>query len=141
MPEEIDYRQHGFLLPSIDADSQEWWKALLRHELILHRCQECGRASFPPSPGCPYCGSASFTWIEASGRGTVYSWVVVNLALHPAFTEDAPYTIVAVDLEEGPRIFGRLLPGVEPSAGMPLRARFYPVNDSVLVGFEPLPLD
>jgi hypothetical protein len=37
----------------------------------------------------------------------VYSWVVVHIALDPAFAGEVPYAIVTVDLEEGPRVFAR----------------------------------
>ena len=41
-----------------------------------------------------------------SGRGTVYSWVVVHQSQHPAFNPDTPYNVVIVELEEGPRLHG-----------------------------------
>ena len=130
--------QHGFLPPTIDADSETWWAAIAEGRLLLPHCTACDLKWFPPTPGCPRCGSAGVTLIQASGKGTVYSWVVVNRALHDAFAGDAPYVILAVDLEEGARIFGRLVgPATEGRllAGAGLRAVFYQVEGRALVGF------
>jgi uncharacterized OB-fold protein len=135
-----DIRQFGFVAPSIDADSQPWWDALTEHRMVIPRCNVCGRCWFPPTPGCPNCGANDFAFVEASGRGTLYSWVVVQRALHPDFVQDVPYTIALVELEEGPRVFGRLFANGspdEPTAGMQLHPVFYDVQDRTLLGFQP----
>ena len=126
--------QRGLIGPETDADSRPWWDALDEGRLIVPRCLECGRPGFPPAPACPNCGAQRFEWIEASGRGRIYSWVGIDRALSPLFAEDAPYTIVAVDLEEGARLFGRLAGG-RPAAGAPVTATIYRVGDQALLGF------
>jgi uncharacterized OB-fold protein len=131
--------QHGFLSPPLDEDSRPWWQALAEGRLILPRCLSCGRCWFPPSPGCPNCGGERFEWIAASGRGSIYSWVVIGRALHRAFEADVPYTIVAVDLDEGARIFGRLSRDAEPAAGARVRAEIYKVEGQALLGFVTTP--
>ncbi|HLH67795.1 MAG TPA: OB-fold domain-containing protein [Candidatus Dormibacteraeota bacterium] len=127
--------QPGFIAPEVDEDSRAWWEALAERRLLLPRCRDCGRAWFPPTPGCPRCGGVSVELVESCGRGHIYSWVVVNRALSPAFATDVPYTILAVDLEEGARMFGRLVGGGEPAAGAEVHAEFYEVGGRVLVGF------
>jgi uncharacterized OB-fold protein len=129
--------QRGFIAPSLDEDSRAWWEALAERRLLLPHCPSCGRTWFPPTPGCPYCGSTSVELLESCGRGYVYSWVIVNRALSPAFAADVPYTILAVDLEEGARIFGRLVGERrgELTAGAEVHAEFYEVEGQVLVGF------
>ena len=105
---------------------------------MLPRCNTCRRRWFPPTPGCPHCGSREVELAPADPRGTVYSWVVVNRALDATFAEDAPYTIVAVDLDDGARMFGRLfMTGGTMAAGLPVTAEIYSVNGSHLVGFHP----
>lgn len=135
-----DIHQFGFVEPTIDADSKPWWDALAERRLLLPRCNACGCHWFPPTPGCPTCGANDFGFVEVSGRGTLYSWVVVQRALHPAFAEDVPYTIALVELEEGPRLFGRLFANGSPrdvTAGMRLQPVFYTVQDRTLLGFQP----
>jgi uncharacterized OB-fold protein len=125
----------GLVRPEADADSAAWWAAVAERRLLLPRCRDCGQRWFPPTPGCPRCGGASVELVEATGRGRVYSWVVVHRALSPAFVDDAPYTILAVDLEEGARMFGRLVGPGPVTAGADVHAVFIDVEDQVLVGF------
>lgn len=122
--------------PRTDADSQFWWEGLKRGELLLQRCSSCLRTRFPPMPRCPYCGGDSLEVVQASGRGTVYSWVVVRRALASEFAAEVPYTIVLVDLQEGPRALGRLQGG-EPAPGLPVRAVLAPGSEQLT--FEPDP--
>ena len=103
--------------PEIDADGAPWWEALRSGRVVLQRCTECGRVRFPPMPGCPHCGAAGRDEVEASGGGTIYSWVRVHRSADPAFADEVPYTIVAVDLDEGCRMFGRLETPGEPAIG------------------------
>lgn len=99
-----------FFSPQPTPDSQPFWDGLRAHELRMPFCTACERHFFPPMPGCPFC-SADADRVEqrvVSGEGTIYSWIVAHLAFDPAFADDVPYTIVTVDLDEGPRINGRL---------------------------------
>jgi uncharacterized OB-fold protein len=60
-------------------------------------------------PGCPYCGQhADLSDEESAGKGVVYSWVVAYYAFDEASVGTTPYIIAAVDLDEGPRAFGRM---------------------------------
>lgn len=102
-------------VPVPDADSEPYLDALRRHELVLQHCTVCGRVRFPPMPACPWCGATPAEWRSVSGRGRVYSWVGVQRALTPAFESEVPYTIAAVELAEGARVFARLV-GPEPDA-------------------------
>jgi uncharacterized OB-fold protein len=73
--------------------------------------------------------------IEASGAGSLYSWVVVNRALDESFLEDAPYTIVVIDLHEGARVNARLRDGdVELIAGMRMAVAPYRAGEWHLIG-------
>ena len=87
---------------------------------------------------CLTCHSLEWDAVEASGRGTVYSYVVAHHPAIPPF--EYPNLIVLVALEEGTRIVSNLI-GVEPDAvriGMPVRARFVTIEgDRTLLQFEP----
>jgi uncharacterized OB-fold protein len=124
----------GVIAPDVDVDSAWWWEALAGGRLLLPRCDDCAACFFPPLESCPRCGGRDLSRVESSGRGTVYSWVVVHVALDPAFAGDVPYTVVAVDLEEGPRLFGRWHGG-EPRAGVPVRAVVGNVAGTPVLGF------
>jgi uncharacterized OB-fold protein len=120
----------------IDDDSRWWWEALHAEGLSLPRCRRCSRFFFPPMAACPHCGGGEHEHVVASGRGTVYSWVVVHRPQHPVFDGEAPYTILTVQLEEGPRIFARLVGDGAVSDGAPVRAARYEAGETTLLGFE-----
>lgn len=102
-----------------DADSEWWWRALIDGRFLLPRCN-AGHVYFPPAPYCPVCGWRGFTPVEAPPGGEVYSWVVVRWAMDAAYRGDVPYTLIAVDLDAGPRMIGRLH-GAEASPGLRVR--------------------
>jgi uncharacterized OB-fold protein len=102
--------------PVVDVDSAFFWDGLREHRLVLQQCRACGRFRFPPMMPCPYCGSRELDQRTLTGRGTVYSWVGVHRALDPAFADDVPYTVAAVDLDEGARVIVRLAAGKDADA-------------------------
>ena len=67
------------------------------------------RRIFPPRLRCPHCGDTATEWVAASGRGTLYSYVVVHQRLHPAFDASLPYAVGLVQLAEGPRMLAMLI--------------------------------
>jgi uncharacterized OB-fold protein len=129
--------------PSPDADSAPFWKALRDHRLAVERCDECGTFRFPPGPVCRSCRSVKSTWTDLSGRGRVVSWVVVHHAAHPAFTAQAPYTVMLVELDEQPGLVvaGNLRPSsATVTAGMPVRVMFEDESDDLtLAQWTPMP--
>jgi uncharacterized OB-fold protein len=94
--------------PVVDEDSRHYWEALRQHRLLLQRCRACDRLRFPPMPTCPFCASRDTDETEVSGRGTIYSWISVERALDPAFAADVPFVVAVVELDEGPRVVGRI---------------------------------
>ena len=92
--------------PLPDRDTAPFWEAQNNHELRFQKCARCATVRYPVGPLCPECRSFDFEWIASSGRGTVHSYTVVHHQTHPAFP--APYTVLLVDMEEGPRIIAQL---------------------------------
>ena len=127
-------------LPLANEDSQEYWEACKRGELCLQKCAGCAHVRFPPAALCPRCLSESFAWEAMSGRGKVYTWIVVHRPQHPAFFEDAPYNVAIVELEEGVRTHSSIVgcANEELRVGMPVEVVFDKVNDEVtLPRFRP----
>lgn len=132
--------QRALVPPEPDLDSQWWWDALAEDRLELPRCRACGRCFFPPQPFCPHCGAGDWERVRASGRGRIYSWVVAYTPFDSAFADEVPYPIVAVELEEGVRLFGRWrgsADAIKPDAAV--RSFVYRVGGTPLVGFEASP--
>ena len=95
-------------LPHPTTESQPYWDGAAQGRLRLQRCTGFGAVRHYPQLVCARCYSLGVEWIDASGRGAVHSWTVAHHAFHPAFKADLPYTLVTVDLAEGPRALGRL---------------------------------
>jgi uncharacterized OB-fold protein len=87
---------------------------------------------------CPKCSSYEWDAVEASGRGTVYSYVVNHHPQVPAF--DYPLPVGLIELEEGTRLVANLV-GVEPGdvhVGMPVEVEWIePDPDLTLPAFHP----
>jgi uncharacterized OB-fold protein len=112
------------LAPSMTADTEFFWEGAKQRRLLIQRCGGCGTLRHPPRPMCPSCHSLEWDAVEASGRGTVFSFVMPRHPALPWF--DDGYIVALVELEEGTRLVTNLV-GVEPAAvstGMPVVVRF-----------------
>ena len=110
--------------PAITQDNAFWFEGARAHRLLIQRCTSCGTLRHPPLPACATCGSLEWDTVESSGRGILYSFVVVHYPQVPAF--EYPLPIGLVELEEGIRVVANI-GGVEPhdiEIGMALQAQF-----------------
>ena len=110
------------LLPAITPDSEPFWTALTQGGMVVQYCNSCHRPRFPIAPVCPYCGETAHEWKAVTGRGTIFSWVRYHRSFLPEFEDLMPYVVVTAQLEEGPRMIGRLLErDVQAKSGMALK--------------------
>lgn len=124
-------------LPIVDTDSRPFWEGCKRHELLIQRCTRCGGFRFPPRNVCPDCMSLEHEWARASGRGKIYSFVVVHQAFGPAWKEDVPYPVAIVELDNGVRILSRVV-GREGTAlriDLPVEVCFEDVTEEITLPF------
>lgn len=127
-------------LPVPTEDSLPYWEACKRHELRMQKCLRCGHVRFPPSALCPKCTSLETEWALLSGRGEVFTFIIVHQTYHPAFFEETPYNVAIVRLEEGPAIHSNIVECAHEDVrvGMPVEVVFEDVNDAVaLPKFRP----
>ena len=124
--------------PHPTLETEPFWTAAASGRLVLPKCDNCGNIIWYPRRFCPVCHHASVTWIDASGRGTVYSFTVVRKGRGP-WREAAPYVAAYVELEEGPRMMTNIIE-VEPSAvaiGMPVEVVFDRSETAAIPRFRP----
>ena len=107
--------KHERPLPIPHLDTKGFWEGCKRHELMIQRCKECDTSRFSPRPMCPECNSTNAEWIKVSGRGNIYSWIVVrdssHRPVHPGLVKDRPYVVVLVELldADGIRLISNLV--------------------------------
>jgi uncharacterized OB-fold protein len=118
--------------PSPTPETQHFWEGTRAGELLLQRCRVCARPYFPPRPFCPRCASRDVEIFRASGRATLYSYVIHERPV-PGFAP--PYAIAVVALEEGPRMMTNLIDVAQtPEAlvlDMPLEVVFERLDDEI----------
>jgi hypothetical protein len=130
-------------LPAITEDGAPFWEACRRGQLAVQRCSACAHLRFPPSVLCPRCLGEESAWVPLSGRGHVYSFIVVHRPQHPAFFDDVPYNVAIVELEEGIRLHSNVVGCAHQDlhVGLAVEVVFEKVNDEVtLPKFRPRPL-
>ena len=100
---------------------------------MIQRSPKSGRHVFYPRLAEPVTGDR-LEWVEACGRGTVYSVTV----LHPKPPE-ATYNLALIDLEEGPRLMSRVdgMAADKVTIGMQVQAKIIQENGQALLVFEP----
>lgn len=124
-------------LPEPSIDSQPFWDGLKQGRVLLQRCADCGTVRHYPRPMCDRCHSMDSEWIEAKGKGTVYSWTITHHPFHIGFRGETPYTLVTVDLAEGVRMQSQLI-GAEPEdlrLGLPVEIVLVPAADGIVLPY------
>jgi uncharacterized protein len=92
----------------IDEINAPFWSGLKKGQLLFQACK-CGHHWLPPRYLCPKCLSEDIKWQQASGVGSIVSWVIYHVAYHPEFKDKLPYNVAIVRLEEGPQMITNIV--------------------------------
>jgi uncharacterized OB-fold protein len=127
-------------LPVPTPETQAFWDGCAKGELRLQKCDACAHTYFPPRAFCPACSAREVTTFKASGKATLYSYVI-NHRPRPDFG-DRPHSIAVVTLEEGPRMMTNIVECPQtPEAlqlDMPLEVTFEKASETIsLPKFRP----
>jgi len=128
-------------IPKPTPETKPFWEAAKRRKLLIQRCGDCGQHYLYPRPLCPHCLSRNVTWVEASGRGRLHTFVI-NHRPPRSFPLAAPFIIGIVELEEGARLMTNII-GIEPDPGkvrcdMPVEVDFHEITAEItLPHFRP----
>ncbi|WP_369145392.1 bifunctional MaoC family dehydratase N-terminal/OB-fold nucleic acid binding domain-containing protein [Streptomyces sp. R44] len=117
--------------PVVNRDNAGFWEGVAAHRLLIQRCGDCASLRLPWLPGCADCGSREWDTVEASGAGTVFSYVVMHHPSFPAF--DPPYAVGLIELAEGVRMISNVVgvPYDKVRIGMPVRLEFQRVDEEL----------
>lgn len=113
---------------------REYRQFLADGRFMIQRCRDSGRYVFYPRVAEPVTGSTNLEWVEPSGKAEVYAVTVIR--------QRAPtphYSVVLVDLEEGPRMMSRVdgIPAENVRIGMKVQARVITEDGEPIVVFHP----
>ena len=100
-------------LPVPSPETEPFWRAARAHHLSLPKCGDCAMVRFPPSGHCPACGGTAHEWVDLSGAGKVFSFVVYHRLYHKGWEGELPYVVAVIELAEGPRLLSTLT-GIAP---------------------------
>jgi uncharacterized protein len=128
VPEDLD--ADSAMRPASSKDTKFFWDGVNAHELRVQKRPD-GSLQHPPVPALWADKEATTDYAVASGKGTVFSFVVHHAPKVPGRT--LPFVIALVELEEGVRMLGELrnVDPVSVEIGMPVRAIYidFPAND------------
>ncbi|MGE3910189.1 MAG: Zn-ribbon domain-containing OB-fold protein [Chloroflexota bacterium] len=142
MAEVVSPNGHPTPIPVVQPEVKVFWDATAEGKLLLPKCTECQTLIWFPRPFCPSCGSLSVEWIEASGKGTIYTYTVNRRGAGDLieYREPVPYVLAYVELEEGPRIMTNIVDCDVDSVkiGQAVEAVFHDTGEgTALVRFRP----
>jgi len=123
------------LRPTVSHDTAFFWDGTNAGELRIQHCPSCGTLRHPPGPLCMSCGAGNPDYVVASGRGTVFSYVVHHAPRVPGKTP--PFVVALVELEEGVRMLGEMVV-VDPAPGaigMPVQVALTRIDDELTLPF------
>ena len=117
-------------MPVTRGEETIFFDACQQGRFLIQRCTECDESVFYPRSVCPSCLTGDLDWVEASGKGHVFTYTVQVRNADAA----APPVLAIVALAEGPRIMTRLMCSPSEAAiGLPVRVEFAVIDDT---GFQ-----
>lgn len=140
VPADLD--PDAMMRPALSRDTAFFWEGVAAHELRVQRRPD-GTLQHPPVPAVWQDKEQPTDYLVASGKGTVYSFVVHHAPKVPGRT--LPFVIALVELDEGIRMLGELrnVDHADVTIGMPVHATYidFPAGDSgpewTLYAWEP----
>lgn len=122
-------------VPVIDPDSAPYWDGAKEGRLMIQRCKKTGQTFLYSRQLVPGVDDSQVEWIEASGKGEIYSFTVARRPAGPAFAGECPYVIASVTLAEGARIMSNVVTDdVEAvKIGMAVEVFFDAVTDDLTI--------
>lgn len=122
-------------VPSVDPDSAPYWEGAREGRLMIQRCRKTGQTFLYSRQLVPGVDDSQTEWIEASGKGEVYSFTVARRPAGQAFADDCPYVIASVTLAEGARIMSNIVTDDVDAVriGMPVEVVFDRVSDALTI--------
>lgn len=115
--------------PLPTQETEPFWNGLRNEQVLLQRCDDCGKWIFYPRSNCSSCLSTELTWHQVSGEGTLHTFTVTHQATAPHFVDEVPQLIAMIDLNEGVRLTSTLV--ADEIDSLKVGAKVVPVFDHI----------
>jgi len=121
VPDDLD--ADAMMRPAHSRDTKFFWEGVNAHELRIQKRAD-GSLQHPPVPALWQDKEAPIDYVVASGKGTVFSFVVNHYPQVAAF--DYPLAVGLIELEEGTRLVADIvgIAAEDISIGLPVEVEF-----------------
>ncbi len=103
--------------PVSSVENEPYWEAARNGKLLIKHCNSCQKNHFYPRSICPFCFSSDTSWLESSGKGTIYSHSTT-------YMEAEPYILAFVTLAEGPTMLTNIVGSTPPKIGQSVSLQY-----------------
>ena len=95
-----------------DINSASFYQYLAEKKLMASRCTKCHALHLPPHPICTKCQGNDMEWVEMKGSGKLAAFTAIavgpSYTIEEGYNRSNPYLVGIVQLDEGPKISGRI---------------------------------
>ena len=106
-----------------NLDSAAYWTMAADGKLAVKVCRDCGKAHHYPRKYCPFCHSANTEWTEASGKGAIYSYTIMEKPVRRV--------LAYVTLAEGPTMMTNIVGDTPPAVGQAVQVEFEQTDEGM----------
>jgi uncharacterized OB-fold protein len=96
-----------------EVNSASFYQFLTEKKLMASRCKKCQALYLPPHPICTKCHGNDMEWVEMKGKGKLATFTAIAVGqsrtIEEGHSRDNPYLVGIVELDEGPKVSGRIL--------------------------------
>lgn len=116
-------------LPTITDANRPYWEGLKQRKVLFQACRACGEKRVYAFRFCPHCASEETEWVELSGKGEIWALGAFHQVYFEGFREEIPYSVVAVQLDGGPKVYSNIVG--TPREKIAIGSRVEPVFEDV----------
>ncbi len=86
-----------------------FWEYCKEKKLMLQKCNNCGKVIWPYTISCPECLSFDIDYIQAEGKGKIFSYTIFYIPFHKEFKDKIPYVVAIIELSEGVKFMSNIV--------------------------------
>lgn len=109
----ISSRRGDLLSEEREVTSSSFYKFLAEKKLMASRCKKCQAMYLPPHPICTRCHGSDMEWAAMKGSGRLAAFTAIAVGptctIEEGYDRNNPYIAGIVELDEGPKVSGRIL--------------------------------